>query len=274
MLPKFLLILVVIVIPSDGYRILGLFPHPGKSHFDVFKPLLRELALRGHEVTVISHFPLEKPIKNYTDISLREEQVLVDIFSIEDIPPGKLHQYYEPIAIHNIGKYSCERGLQHEKVQELLAKTKPNYYDLALIEMFNDHCFAGIIRKLGIPFVGVTSHALMPWTNAWFGTPGTPSYIPVLFLDHSDDMNFVERVENTVIYVWNNLYYNFVVAIDSDGFSRKYIGEVIPRDFMKNASLVLTNVHYSLTRPKPLAPNVVDVGGIHIGKPGKLPVVS
>lgn len=268
-----LLVIFVILLGCDGYKILGLFPHPGKSHFDVFRPLLKELALKGHEVTVISHFPLEKPIKGYIDISLREKQgVLVDVLSIDDIPPGKMHSYYEPILIHNMGKYSCERGLQNEKLQTLLKSNKK--FDLAIIEMFNSHCFAGIIRKLRIPFIGVTSHALMPWSNSWFGTPATPSYIPVLFLDHSDQMNFLERVENAVIYVLHNFYYNIVVATVSDEFSRKYLKESIPSDFMKNASLVLTNVHYSLNRPKPLAPNVIDVGGIHIGKQSNLSEVS
>lgn len=272
MLPKLLLFLVILI-SCDAYKILGLFPHPGKSHFDVFKPLLRELALKGHEVTVISYFPLEKPLTNYTDIALKEETGgLVDIFSVEDIPPGKLHAYYEPIAIHNIARHSCEQGLQNKKVQQLLRSNKK--FDLAIMEMFNTHCFAGIIRKLGIPFIGVTSHALMPWSHSWFGTPATPSYIPVLFLDHSDRMDFLERMENAVIYVLHKLYYDFVVATDSDGFSRKYVGESIPGDFMNNASLVITNVHYSLTRPKPLAPNVIEVGGIHIGRQGKLPEVS
>lgn len=269
-----LLTLSLVLIVCDGYKILGLFPHPGKSHFDVFKPLLKELALKGHDVTVISHFPLDKPLGNYTDITLRKEKsgVLVDVFSIENIPTGKLRSYYEPIAIHNLGKISCEQGLQNKQVQQLLRSSKK--FDLAMVEMFNTHCFAGIIRKLGIPFIGVTSHALMPWSNSWFGTPGSPSYIPVLFLDHSDRMDFLERVENAVIYVLHNLYYNYVVTMDSDGYSRKYAGVSIPSDFMRNASLVLTNVHYTLNRPKAVAPNVIEVGGIHINKQSKLPGVS
>ncbi|CAG2059351.1 unnamed protein product [Timema podura] len=36
----------------------------------VFEPLMKELATRGHQVTVVSAFPLDKTKDNYTDIKL------------------------------------------------------------------------------------------------------------------------------------------------------------------------------------------------------------
>lgn len=60
--------------PIDARRhnlkILGLFPHPGISHFHFFHPILRGLAERGHEVTVVSHFPDKSPPIGYTDLPL------------------------------------------------------------------------------------------------------------------------------------------------------------------------------------------------------------
>lgn len=52
------------------YNILGIFIHPGRSHFDMFYPLLRGLAERGHRVTVISHFPDKNPVPGYKDVVL------------------------------------------------------------------------------------------------------------------------------------------------------------------------------------------------------------
>lgn len=51
----------------ESYRILGLFPHPGASHFHFFQPVMKALADKGHEVTVVSHFPNKIPIPNYKD---------------------------------------------------------------------------------------------------------------------------------------------------------------------------------------------------------------
>lgn len=51
-----------------GYRILGVFPFNGKSHFMMFEQLMKILAKRGHQVDVISTFPLTKPYPNYNDL--------------------------------------------------------------------------------------------------------------------------------------------------------------------------------------------------------------
>lgn len=51
--------------------ILGLVPMPSKSHYIVVGRLLKELAKRGHRVTVVSAFPEEdESVANYTHVSV------------------------------------------------------------------------------------------------------------------------------------------------------------------------------------------------------------
>lgn len=56
-------------------KILGVFPLPSKSHYILTKNLMRALAEKGHEVTVISPFGEKDPPKNgtYLDILLTQE---------------------------------------------------------------------------------------------------------------------------------------------------------------------------------------------------------
>lgn len=49
-------------------NILVFVPMPVKSHFRGFQPLFEELARRGHNVTVVSSYPLDSPVANYTDV--------------------------------------------------------------------------------------------------------------------------------------------------------------------------------------------------------------
>jgi len=39
-------------------------------------------------------------------------------------------------------------------------------------------------------------------------------------------------------------------------------------------SIVFSNSHYITDAPRPLAPNLIPVGGIHLGRPRKIPDVS
>lgn len=67
-------VLLFVCYTADGHRILGLFPHPGISHFHFFHPVMKALAEAGHEVTVVSHFPSKDKIENYKDELLKGKQ--------------------------------------------------------------------------------------------------------------------------------------------------------------------------------------------------------
>lgn len=55
-------------------NILAFLPTLAKSHYIAFQPLLKELAVRGHNITVLSHFSLKDAPPNYhhIDVSIKE----------------------------------------------------------------------------------------------------------------------------------------------------------------------------------------------------------
>lgn len=57
-----LLALVIVNEPCQSFRILTLLPTPIKSHFHFIEVILKELANKGNEIHVVSHFPQEQPI--------------------------------------------------------------------------------------------------------------------------------------------------------------------------------------------------------------------
>jgi hypothetical protein len=44
---------------------------PAKSHMIIHSALMKELAHRGHQVTVFSPFPEKYPIQNFTDVEFK-----------------------------------------------------------------------------------------------------------------------------------------------------------------------------------------------------------
>jgi glucuronosyltransferase len=80
-----LVLVLALVAKVDNSRILGVFPHPGLSHYKFFKPIMSGLADAGHEVVVVSYFPDTKTTqKNYVDIALTNtEEILTEIVGLE-----------------------------------------------------------------------------------------------------------------------------------------------------------------------------------------------
>lgn len=68
---------------ANSLKILGLFPHPGVSHFHFFHPIMRGLADAGHDVTVISHFPDKTAPNNYKDLKLTNTNLLTNSVNLE-----------------------------------------------------------------------------------------------------------------------------------------------------------------------------------------------
>jgi glucuronosyltransferase len=65
------ILLILYLHVTHGAKILGVFPMPAKSHMTIHSALMKELARRGHQVTVFSPFPEKSPIQNLTDIEFK-----------------------------------------------------------------------------------------------------------------------------------------------------------------------------------------------------------
>lgn len=266
---KLIIPLLFFVNLTDSFKILGVFTHIGKSHFDVFEPYLEQLAARGHQLTVISHFPQQYPVPNYKDIDLRGTTIVnetINILSYTVIP--QMGQISSALILSQWGTEACEKTLEHPSVQELIKSDEK--FDLLVSEMFNTDCFLAFAHKFKIPVIGFSSCVFMPWTPGRVGNPDNPAYIPTQFVRSSDKMTFSERFLNTFWYIFHNLHYPFLMDAPAHKLARQHFGESLPplSQLARNTSLIFVNNHFSVNRPRPLVPGVVEVAGIHI-KPAK-----
>ncbi|KAJ9582123.1 hypothetical protein L9F63_003537, partial [Diploptera punctata] len=209
----------------SGARILALFPYVGKSHFDMFEPYVKELASRGHQVVVVSHFPQESPIKNLRDISLVGS---VDIDSVNRINVNDVlgATFFKTVEeeLKELTE-SCNKTLSFHTVQEFMHSNEN--FDVVIVETFNTDCFIPFAHKFKAPLI--------------------------------------EGVLLTL--------YNGVESLVTQKYVNHHFGYDTPplSELARNTSLILVNTHFSLNRPRPLLPNIVEVGGIHIKPIKKLP---
>lgn len=269
------LILTTLLCVTSSYKILGIFPHTGRSHFFVFEPLLKALVEKGHELTVISPFPQKEPLERYHDISLNvTSEATVGVMSLGFFS-GYFYERYLliPLMLSYKGYDSCEKTLSSKAVQDLISSNE--LFDLIITEYFDTDCFLGFVHKFQVPFVATGSCTLMSWLNPRFGNPDNPSYIPDNLMSHGDHMTFLDRVDNTFGYLVHRIISYLLMEIPANIVARKYFGDDLPslNDIAYNTSIMLENTHFSLNLPRPQVPNIIDVGGIHIRNVNPLPQV-
>jgi len=117
-----------------GYRLLGLFPFQGKSHFVMFEHLMKGLAKKGHQIDIVSTFPLKKPYPNYTDIvKLPIAMHLVNNMTFEVMQHllGTTPTY----TISTLGGNELCKLLGNPAIKELSQPKNPPY-DAVFIEVY------------------------------------------------------------------------------------------------------------------------------------------
>jgi hypothetical protein len=87
-------------------NVLFLFPIASKSHANVFEPLIKALASRGHQVTVVTPVKSKSPPPNVTEIS--------------PIPLGDfLGNFGDPFEMRRMGKLQALGQFGMEKIHKL-----------------------------------------------------------------------------------------------------------------------------------------------------------
>ncbi|ODM98020.1 UDP-glucuronosyltransferase 2B20 [Orchesella cincta] len=164
----------------------------------------------------------------------------------------------------------CHKFYQNEEIIKILkAKEK---FDLAFVNAVPNQCVLGLVNYLSIPHIYLGS---LPLTNSHIGGVGgffPRSFIPSPFSPFVDKMTFLERVMNFIIEMLSgHLYYQK----QSAEIYRKYLGSDIPtvEEIDRNVSMIFMNTNFLLTFPRPLLPDIVEVGGMHLkqGRSDALP---
>ncbi|XP_015435557.1 PREDICTED: UDP-glucuronosyltransferase 2B20-like [Dufourea novaeangliae] len=252
----------------QGYRILAVFPFSGKSHFMMFEHLMKGLARKGHQVDVISTFPLKKPYPNYRDmIVLPTHREFMNNLTFNDMNDMIVSA---STAVATFGGTEVCQHLADSRIQDLVKNPpKDPPYDVVLMEVFGANCFAAIAYLLKLPLVGVSSSVLYPWHHDLIGNPENLAFAPNNILPFPQRMSFWQRTYNLVHTIYHKLNFNYHTSTQTE-IIRKYLSEDLPdiRTIEKYVSLILSNSYISLNGIKDMTPGLIEVGGLHVQEEG------
>ncbi|CAH1403021.1 unnamed protein product [Nezara viridula] len=271
--------LLCTIAAAYGSNILAVMPFPTFSHLNAFLPIMKELANRGHNVTMVSPYPQKKPIPNFRDI------VMTDTKDKIMHPPGNggtdLRALTGFLKMFT-GFWSLCPGFldaifELPEFREFL-NDRDSKFDLVIVEPFFCQLpFLAFGHKYGAPIVSLVSTSMSPRLSAAAGNSHPFSYIPNLKLKFTDHMTFWERFQNTVVGTVElivDYYYSSKMEKYARELSKHPGFENLPSlsKMQNNISLFLIDNDFSFNHPRPYLPNMIEFGGLSVKSGGQLPV--
>uniref|UniRef100_A0A1L8E1G5 Putative udp-glucoronosyl and udp-glucosyl transferase n=1 Tax=Nyssomyia neivai TaxID=330878 RepID=A0A1L8E1G5_9DIPT len=250
---------------ADSYKILMVFPSFSPSHLIVGSGLLKGLAKLGHEVTMVSSFPQQKPLKNYRDVVIPlnvndKEEIVARMMKNAGNQLQNLVQFPKVLKIcYDIANQTMSNG-EFRKIME------EESFDLVILGIFANQFYSGLGYHFKCP-VAVMSQIQATYMSAdLVGNPMGIASTSHFAMGYTGQMTFAQRAKSFIAYTCEFLMTQLLRYMD-----RKYYDSNFPPDkypsfdeALRNVSLVLVNHHFSQGMLRAYVPAMVEIGGIHI----------
>lgn len=272
----FTILLTITNIPFiNCARILGIVGMPSYSHQVVFRPLWKELSLRGHQVTVMTTDPMRDPtLTNLTEIDWHHSYHIMkkhDFMAQMAKYKFQIWKIFE--KFNNMSYELLDFQMMHPDVTKLIENSTEKF-DILLMEMFMlPH--AAFSARFNCPYIGLTSLDANTYLHEIVGNPINPVVYPDVMLPFEGKLTFLERLASFSYHMVFELIVLTFLPLQN-AFISRYFGDGMPsvEDLLKNVSLLFVNANPMLHAVRPLTPSTIFIGGgIHLTDSKMLPKV-
>ncbi|NWU89580.1 UD11 glucuronosyltransferase, partial [Upupa epops] len=250
----------LLVMPADGSPWLSM-----REVLDILKQ-------KGHEIVVVAPETRLRitPTKNYVmkiypvPFTQQELEEAFESFLKLTLEEGSFMERYQNQQkgmkrLSDLAITTCAHLLYNKELMKYLQESK---FDAVFTDPVVP-CGQILADHLSVPSVffsrGVPCGIEFEATQC----PNPPSYVPRGFTQHSDHMDFLQRVKNLVFDISNyflcDVFYEPYEKLASEFLKR----DVTVTDLLRQASIWLMRLDFVLDYPRPLMPNMFFVGGIN-----------
>lgn len=267
--------LVLLIGSSESARILGVFPTPSISHQVVFHALVKDLAERGHQLTILTPNMMKTDNSNITQIDLNGAYASAwkDLNQVElKLKPRTTRELHTFILKTHMAAFEWQ--LNHPEVKKLIENAEPQTYDVILCELMFHRAALAFSEIFDCPMIEVTSMEPLGTGYGLLGNEMNPVMHPENVLPyHHGRLTFIQRVKSLMLYFLGKLNLEPMVNDISLGIIQKHFPTVKTpiKDLLQNVHLLMSNTNPALGSIRPLVPTTIQLGFMHIEKPKPLP---
>ncbi|XP_054065186.1 UDP-glucuronosyltransferase 1A1-like isoform X4 [Rissa tridactyla] len=250
----------LLVVPVDG------------SHWLSMREVLDSLKEKGHEIVVVApEISLYiKPTNNFVmkmfPVPFTQEELdytfwrtSQDVFA-EGSFLERIVKTYEGVKNTSAMFLSTCTHLLYNK--ELVRYLEESKFDAVFTDPLLP-CGQILAEHLSVPSVLFLQQIPCGLEFEATQCPNPPSYVPRVFTDLTDHMNFFQRVKNLIFDIPNYFLCDFVFQPYAKLASEFLQRDVTVPDLLRKASIWLMKLDFVLHYPRPLMPNMILVSGVN-----------
>ncbi|EDW55509.1 UDP-glucuronosyltransferase 2B15 [Drosophila sechellia] len=266
---------------TEGANILGVFTSHSPSHFIVHMSIMKTLAEKGHNVTVVSSVSPKVTHKSINHIvvpmSAEDEKVLNDGMAgmVKEKPSiwNTIKSIFSSLALLIDKQVDV---LEDPRFQELYLN-KGNKFDVVFVGFFFNTYQVALGARFNCPVIISWSGPPIMMVNEVLGNPELSS-VPQMHISAppGQPMNFQQRMQNFASTLGFNAFNIFLSHKYNKFYDRLWGKDKSMPTFeqaKRNVSLAFCNGHGISEGPiRPNVPGVIEIGGIQVkSKPDPLP---
>lgn len=253
---------------TESVKILAMESVGGLSHWNFMRAVLRVLTDAGHTVTVFTPFP-EGDRKNYTEVDMSEVFLMKLDLNVTYIFEHFPHPTLQIVPMTtNLSRIHCDAIYENDVMQTILSRgpslAAASDFDLIIAEPLGSDCVSYVASVLRLPLIYVVPSPMITHLERDFlGHIPNPATVSHMLADHGVPTSFVQRFSNVALLAYTMLVSDctrrwLVYAIGSKPY------DLVPA---VQPSAIFVNSHFITEPSRPMLPNVVSVGGVHLNKP-------
>ncbi|XP_027836920.2 UDP-glucosyltransferase 2-like isoform X1 [Aphis gossypii] len=251
--------------PAEAANVLALQSIAGKSHWNVMRALLRALTDRGHTVIAFTPF-LDGDRDGYAEVDVSgdlEVRVGLNVSQFNDVQ-------CTPIIIKhvvNATRTGCSAVFEHPRMREIFdGRSRP--FDVLVVGALWLDCVSYAANVLRVPAVYVVPSPIVTYSErSFFGHVPNPAAVSNVLFSRAVPTAFADRFANAL----QTAYGSWTLWREERRHRQiRPLASDAVVDLVK-PSVTFTNTHFITEPSRPLSPDVVQIGGIHLAQPGPLP---
>ncbi|XP_013116686.2 UDP-glycosyltransferase UGT4 isoform X1 [Stomoxys calcitrans] len=271
---KFYTILPIclVITCSEGANILAFLPSSSPSHLVSQMAVVKEMAQRNHNVTVVSVLPLKSEWLHPSITYIKLDRGHFDMYlAMKAITNFNLARIWDLMKFYEDTTLSLADCLEDPQMLEL-RNNNGNNFDLILYGYIFGDFFFGLGEHFDCPVALLWSNVPLGYVMRLIGNPYEISYSIVSMLNlatHPTGFRF--RLNNVL-----TLVVDFVTTAVREYMERSIYEKHFPSDryasyekAKERVTMVLFSHHFSEKPVRPLVPGLIEIGGIHLNEEPK-----